>query len=58
MANHQSGYINSFGRRRYCTGSCTREMPDRIISATAQYLDIPLVTGDTKIQALKLETIW
>jgi PIN domain nuclease of toxin-antitoxin system len=34
------------------------EMPDRIISATAQYLDIPLVTRDTKIQALKLETIW
>lgn len=34
------------------------EMPDRIISATAQYLNIPLVTRDTKIQALNIETIW
>jgi PIN domain nuclease of toxin-antitoxin system len=35
------------------------EMPDRIISATALHLNIPLVTKDHKIQALQnIQTIW
>lgn len=35
------------------------DMPDRIISATALHLDLPLVTKDRKIQALKsITTIW
>jgi PIN domain nuclease of toxin-antitoxin system len=34
------------------------EMPDRIIAATAQYLGIPLVTRDTKIQAAGIQTLW
>jgi PIN domain nuclease of toxin-antitoxin system len=34
------------------------EMPDRIISATALYLNIPLVTRDTKITASIVKTIW
>ena len=34
------------------------EMPDRIIAATALYLNIPLVTKDSKIQAANVQTIW
>lgn len=35
------------------------DMPDRIISATALYLNLPLVTKDHKIQALQnIQTIW
>jgi PIN domain nuclease of toxin-antitoxin system len=35
------------------------EMPDRIISATALHLNLPLVTKDHKIQALQnIQTIW
>jgi PIN domain nuclease of toxin-antitoxin system len=35
------------------------EMPDRIIAATALYLNCPLVTRDHKIQAFKrITTIW
>lgn len=35
------------------------DMPDRIIAATALYLDLPLVTKDKRIQALKsVRTIW
>jgi len=35
------------------------EMPDRIIAATALHLDLPLVTKDSKIQALQnINTIW
>ena len=34
-------------------------MPDRIISATALYLNLPLVTKDEKIQKLtNIQTIW
>lgn len=34
-------------------------MPDRIIAATALYLNLPLVTKDHKIQALQnIKTIW
>lgn len=35
------------------------EMPDRIIAATALYLNFPLITRDHKIQALQnIQTIW
>jgi PIN domain nuclease of toxin-antitoxin system len=35
------------------------EMPDRIIAATALHLNLPLVTKDHKIQALRnITTIW
>ena len=35
------------------------EMPDRIISATALHLNLPLVTKDSKIQNLQnIQTIW
>ncbi|MCU0550079.1 MAG: type II toxin-antitoxin system VapC family toxin [Leptolyngbya sp. Prado105] len=35
------------------------EMPDRIIAATALHLNLPLVTRDQRIQALKtLTTVW
>lgn len=34
------------------------EMPDRIISATALYLNLPLVTRDTRITASIIQTIW
>ena len=34
------------------------EMPDRIISATALYLNLPLITRDTKITASIVKTIW
>lgn len=34
------------------------DMPDRIIAATANYLGLPLVTRDSKIQASGISTIW
>ena len=35
------------------------DMPDRIISATALHLNLPVVTKDHKIQALQnIQTIW
>lgn len=35
------------------------EMPDRIIAATALYLNLPLVTRDLQIQRLtEIQTIW
>jgi len=34
------------------------DMPDRIIAATALYLDIPVISRDRKIQASGLATIW
>lgn len=34
------------------------DMPDRIIAATALYLNLPLVTRDGKIRATDLTTIW
>jgi PIN domain nuclease of toxin-antitoxin system len=35
------------------------DMPDRIIAATALYLNLPLVTKDHKIKALQnIQTIW
>ncbi|CAN5385023.1 hypothetical protein BH10ACI1_BH10ACI1_31190 [soil metagenome] len=39
--------------------SVVPDMPDRIISATALHLNIPLVTKDSKIRALQnITTIW
>lgn len=34
------------------------DMPDRIIAATAFYLQTPLVSRDAKIRASSLQTIW
>lgn len=34
------------------------DMPDRIIAATALYLNLPLVSADHKIQASNVQTIW
>lgn len=34
------------------------DMPDRMIAATAQFLKLPLVTKDHKIQTANIETIW
>ena len=34
------------------------DMPDRIIAATAMHLGLPLVTGDRKIQASGILTLW
>ena len=35
-----------------------RDMPDRIIAATALHLGVPLVSRDRKIRASSVETIW
>jgi PIN domain nuclease of toxin-antitoxin system len=34
------------------------DLPDRIISATALYLGIPIISRDRKIQASGLTTVW
>ena len=34
------------------------EMPDRIIAATALYLDVPLITSDRRIRSSDVETLW
>ena len=34
------------------------DMPDRMIAATAVYLNLPLVTVDAQIRASGIETIW
>jgi PIN domain nuclease of toxin-antitoxin system len=34
------------------------DMPDRIIAATALYLNVPLITRDARIQASGIRTIW
>lgn len=34
------------------------ELPDRIIAATALYLNVPVISRDRKIQASSLTTIW
>jgi PIN domain nuclease of toxin-antitoxin system len=39
--------------------SIVPDMPDRIVSATALHLNLPLVSKDRKIQALQnIQTIW
>ena len=35
-----------------------RDMPDRIIAATALHLGLPLVTRDRRLQAAGIRTIW
>jgi PIN domain nuclease of toxin-antitoxin system len=34
------------------------DMPDRIIAATALYMNLPLVTRDGKIRASAITTVW
>jgi PIN domain nuclease of toxin-antitoxin system len=34
------------------------DMPDRIIAATALYLQLPLISRDRKIRAAEIATIW
>ena len=34
------------------------DMPDRMIAATAQYLGLPLVTKDYRIQQSEVEILW
>lgn len=34
------------------------DLPDRIIAATALYMDVPLISRDRKIQGSNLRTIW
>ena len=34
------------------------DMPDRIITATAFYLNLPVVTRDSKIQSANVQIIW
>jgi len=43
---------------RQISRSDVPDMPDRIIAATAMYLNLPLVTRDGKIRATNLTTIW
>jgi PIN domain nuclease of toxin-antitoxin system len=38
--------------------SSVPDMPDRIIAATALYLDLPVVTRDGKIRSSNIRTIW
>jgi len=34
------------------------DLPDRIIAATALYLDVPVISRDRKIQASRVRTVW
>ena len=34
------------------------DLPDRIIAATALYLNLPLISRDSKIADSKVNTIW
>jgi PIN domain nuclease of toxin-antitoxin system len=34
------------------------DLPDRVIAATASYLNVPLLSRDGKIQASSVSTIW
>lgn len=34
------------------------DMPDRIVSATALFLDLPRVTQDNRIQSAGIQTVW
>jgi predicted nucleic acid-binding protein len=34
------------------------DMPDRIIAATAAYLNLPVISRDRRILTAKLKTIW
>ncbi len=39
-------------------GTQVRDMPDRIIAATALQLDVPLISRDSKIVLPNVQTIW
>ena len=34
------------------------DMPDRMIAATALYLDVPVISRDSRILAASLKTVW
>ena len=34
------------------------DMPDRIVAATAIYLDVPVISRDGRIRASRVQTIW
>jgi predicted nucleic acid-binding protein len=34
------------------------DMPDRVVAATAAYLDVPVVSRDRRIRVANLKTIW
>ena len=34
------------------------DMPDRIVAATALYLDLPVITSDRRIRSSDVETLW
>lgn len=34
------------------------DMPDRIIAATARYLDVPVISRDGRIRGSGISTIW
>jgi PIN domain nuclease of toxin-antitoxin system len=43
---------------RTVPGTVVRDMPDRMIAATAVVLGVPLVTRDQRIQGSGVPTIW
>ena len=43
---------------RRIPGEIVREMPDRLMAATALHLGVPLVTRDHSLQSTSLVTIW
>lgn len=43
---------------REINGAQVRDMPDRIIAATALQLDVPLISRDSKIVLSNVQTIW
>jgi len=43
---------------RRIPSSIVPDMPDRMIAATALYLNLPLVTADARLQVAPLVTIW
>ena len=43
---------------RSIPGTVVRDMPDRIVAATAAFLKVPLLTKDSQVQASGVPTIW
>ena len=35
-----------------------RDMPDRMVAATAVYFDVPVISRDRRIRAASLKTVW
>jgi predicted nucleic acid-binding protein len=46
------------GAMRSVSRTDVPDMPDRIVAATALYLDVPVISRDSEIRAAKLRTIW